>query len=301
METEAVLPMAAAPPPAIPPAGGIRSWPQRPMRSNFASARNLLKSRGTVSPTPRGTPESDYSAQNLPPYSRDAGMAQTAAEPPSEPGFDIPAEVAAVKAEDRGEPRLAFAPAEETPEERAWRAGGEPGLFDEAMAEDKMAEDKSEEPPIKLTFPEMHYGPEERETHSETGTGWPAGTASIDRIFEEELFIELDKALDLRTGGAEPAAKPLEPASLDLDLEPPDDSGAGTAAVEDPLPEPPPAVSDASQQELTIVGQYESAGTSYVMYSDGSIEARTGQTVFHFNSMAELKTFMDSEARSSQE
>jgi hypothetical protein len=37
------------------------------------------------------------------------------------------------------------------------------------------------------------------------------------------------------------------------------------------------------------------------MYSDGSIEARTEHAVFHFKSMAELKAFMESEARTSQE
>jgi hypothetical protein len=107
----------------------------------------------------------------------------------------------------------------------------------------------------------------------------------------------LDKALDSRTDDAEPPAEPLEPASPDL--APPDEAEAGTAAVENLSPEPPPLVS--STQELAIVGQYESAGTSYVMYSDGSIEARTEHAVFHFKSMAELKAFMESEARTSQE
>jgi hypothetical protein len=288
MVPEAVPPKAAAPPQAIAPDGGVRSWPQRPMRSNLAAARSLLKSRGAVLPTPRGTAESDYSSQNGPPSSRGGVSAQTAVEPPSEPGFDTPAEVAAEKAEDMAETRAAFAPAEEAPAERAWREGGEPGLFDEAIAGDK-----SEEPPIGQTPPEMRYTPGEPEAQSEMGTSWPAEIASIDRIFEEELFIELDKALDSRTDDAEP------PAPASPDLAPPDESEAGTAAVEDLSPEPPPLVS--STQELAIVGQYESAGTSYVMYSDGSIEARTEHAVFHFKSMAELKAFMESEARTSQE
>lgn len=288
----AVPPMAAAPPQAIPPAGGVRSWPQRPMRSNLTAARSLLKSRGAVLPTPRGTAESDYSSQNSPPSSRVGVAAQTAAEPPSEPGFDTPAEVAAEKAEDKAETRAAFAPAGEMPAERAWRAGGEPGVFDEAIAGDK-----SEEPPIGQTPPKMRYTPGEPEAQSEMGTSWPAEIASIDRIFEEELFIELDKALDSRTEDVEPSAEPLEPANPDL--VPPDESEARTGAVEDLSPEPPPLVS--STQELAIVGQYESAGTSYVMYSDGSIEARTEHAVFHFKSMAELKAFMESEARTSQE
>jgi hypothetical protein len=294
----AVPPTAAAPPTAIPPAGGVRSWPQRPMRSNLAAARNLLKPRGTVLPAPRGTAESDHSSPNIPPFARGGLTAQTVAEPPFEPGFGMPAEVAAVKAEDKAETEPAFAPAGETSAERAWREGGEPGLFDEAMAGDKI-----EEPPAGQILPEMRDGPGVPEAQSGRDMDWPAGTASIDRIFEEELFIELDKALESRTGGAEPSAEPIEPASLDLapPVESESEAEAGTAAVEDPLLEPPPDVSGAGQQELTVLGQYESGGTAYVMYSDGSIEARTQRAVFHFKSMAELKAFMESEARTSQE
>ena len=132
----------------------------------------------------------------------------------------------------------------------------------------------------------------------------------MEHAFEEELFIELERALDLQNGGAEPSLEPIEPPNPDLaptlaaaelppDLAQPLDLAQTleleTAAVVDPH-----AVSSAGQEELAIVGQYESAGTSYVMYSDGSIEARTERAVFHFKSMAELKTFMESEARTSE-
>jgi hypothetical protein len=80
------------------------------------------------------------------------------------------------------------------------------------------------------------------------------------------------------------------------------ESEAVTAAVPEPSTEPPPTASSGpDQEELAIVGQYESAGTSYVMYSDGSIEARTAHEVFHFKSMTELKTFLDSEAQTSHD
>ena len=42
-----------------------------------------------------------------------------------------------------------------------------------------------------------------------------------------------------------------------------------------------------------MIGRYDSDGTSYVMYSDGSIEAQSETGVFRFNSMAELKAFIE--------
>ncbi|MGH6863762.1 MAG: hypothetical protein ACRECN_05745, partial [Methylocella sp.] len=57
----------------------------------------------------------------------------------------------------------------------------------------------------------------------------------------------------------------------------------------------------ASEAGLAIVGRYESEGTSYVMYADGSIEARTQHAVLHFNSMDELKAFMEAQEQTSKE
>ena len=43
-----------------------------------------------------------------------------------------------------------------------------------------------------------------------------------------------------------------------------------------------------------VIGRYESEGTSYVMYADGSIDAQSEAGVYRFASMAELKTFIES-------
>ena len=51
-------------------------------------------------------------------------------------------------------------------------------------------------------------------------------------------------------------------------------------------PETPPA-------NLAVIGRYDSEGTSYVMYSDGSIEAQSEAGIYRFNSMAELKAFIE--------
>jgi len=49
------------------------------------------------------------------------------------------------------------------------------------------------------------------------------------------------------------------------------------------------------EERGAIVGSYESGGTSYVMYADGSIDAQSERGAFRFNSMAELKAFLDAQ------
>jgi hypothetical protein len=63
--------------------------------------------------------------------------------------------------------------------------------------------------------------------------------------------------------------------------------------VEKPRGSPPRRGDD----RFDVIGRYESEGTSYVMFADGSIDARSNLGAFHFSSMAELKAFMESQAR----
>jgi hypothetical protein len=58
-------------------------------------------------------------------------------------------------------------------------------------------------------------------------------------------------------------------------------------------PEAAVAAEPESVSHPTEMGRYEADGTTYVMYSDGSIEAQTEQGVYRFGSMAELKAFFD--------
>ncbi len=51
------------------------------------------------------------------------------------------------------------------------------------------------------------------------------------------------------------------------------------------------------EDKLTVIGRYELDGTSYVMFADGSIDVQTERGAFRFASMAELKAFMDAQAR----
>jgi hypothetical protein len=203
-------------------------------------------------------------------------------EPPSEPGFAMPGEVAA-KSEDEAKTRPASTPAGEPPAEPAWNADGEPGLFDD---------DQAKELPIEARLQEPHIDPGEPATESGPRVTWPAEMASIGAILSEDHLIEPDPALDARREGAKPSPEAIEPASVDP--APPFVAEALPAA--DPREPSPPAVPADSEAGLAIVGRYESEGTSYVMYADGSIEARSERGVFHFQSMAELKAFMEAQA-----
>jgi hypothetical protein len=271
-------------PAAMPPAAGLRTWPQRPTRPNLTFARNFLKSRGTGLPAASGTPESDFALPKHPLFSRAAPrVSEAAMEPPSDRGFVMPGEVAAAKSEDEAKTRPASASAVEAPAEPARHADGEPGLF---------ADDQAKEPPIEARLQETHFDPGEPETEFGPRVTWPAETASIDAIFSEDDLIEPDPALDAWKEGAKPSPEAIEPVSVDP--APPFVSEALPAA--DPREPSPPVVPAAGEAGLAIVGHYESEGTSYVMYADGSIEARSERGVFHFQSMAELKAFMEAQA-----
>jgi len=272
---------AGPPAAAMPPAASSRTWPQRAARPNLTPARNVLNSRGTVPPAARGTLESDFALPKLPRVSRAAPtVSQAAMEPPSEPGFAMPAEVAATNAEDEAKTRPASAPAAEAPAEPPWNADDEPGLFDD---------DQAKEPPLEAQLQETHIGTGEPESESGHRATWPAETASTDATLGEDHLVEPDPALDAWKEGAKPSPEAIEPASLapappfGFEALP----GAGPRE-----PSPPPA----REAGLAIVGRYESEGTSYVMYADGSIEARSERGVFHFRSMAELKAFMEAQA-----
>lgn len=49
-------------------------------------------------------------------------------------------------------------------------------------------------------------------------------------------------------------------------------------------------------EEPAVIGHYEAEGTSYTMFSDGSIEAQSERGVARFKSMAELKAYFESQA-----
>ena len=107
------------------------------------------------------------------------------------------------------------------------------------------------------------------------------------------------------TRGAAPKAEQTE-ASAASDRAASQPAAEGTPAA--PAEAPPPARLGAEKpvaspphrgdDRFNVVGRYESQGTSYVMFADGSIDARSALGALHFSSMAELKAFMESQTRS---
>jgi hypothetical protein len=86
-------------------------------------------------------------------------------------------------------------------------------------------------------------------------------------------------------------------------------STAEAAIIVEPISEPESAPEEAAAEELasepeenipdeprpaTIIGTYNSGDNTYVMFSDGSIEAQTPSGIFHFQSLDELKAFIAS-------
>ncbi|MFD2677591.1 hypothetical protein [Camelimonas lactis] len=89
-----------------------------------------------------------------------------------------------------------------------------------------------------------------------------------------------------------PAPRPLAPRPLVAG----DDAPAARSAVAPEVPgvsgpaaKPSPAPAAAPAGPPTVVGSYTAAGSLYVMYSDGSIEAQTDSGVLHFPSLDALK------------
>jgi hypothetical protein len=70
-------------------------------------------------------------------------------------------------------------------------------------------------------------------------------------------------------------------------------------ALHEPAPEPSAEVVDEEPAEPSppstpaILGQYEASGARYTMYVDGTIDAETPHGVYRFESMEELKRFLE--------
>jgi hypothetical protein len=107
-------------------------------------------------------------------------------------------------------------------------------------------------------------------------------------------------ATDDKPAGSEPGA---ETPGLDLKADPAARFGA-TEKPGEPPREAAPITSieerrsqDAkragiSAGEASVIGTYSSGGNSYIMYSDGSIQADTPNGMFRFKSLDELKDFI---------
>lgn len=101
------------------------------------------------------------------------------------------------------------------------------------------------------------------------------------------------------SGAADPTdlARPDRHDTPEAEPLPPTATTVATAAAAEPEPgaAAPEAVTVAAREApaSAVIGRYESEGTSYVMYADGSIDAQSSAGVYRFASMAELKRFIE--------
>ena len=117
---------------------------------------------------------------------------------------------------------------------------------------------------------------------------------------------------------AEPNPQPAadEIAKAQLDAQPSQNLEALAESVKEEIPEQPSAtmpdeptadISEASLEDaaatkpsatkLSIVGEYHSGGTHYIIFADGSIEARSQSGIFQFASMEDLRAFIAEQAK----
>ena len=87
--------------------------------------------------------------------------------------------------------------------------------------------------------------------------------------------------------------------------EAPSAAEAGTDQQAPQTHEPAPVEVEAAQEtaesapaptaEPGVIGRYSSGGSDYTLYSDGSIDAQTDQGLFRFESMAELRAYIEAQ------
>ncbi|WP_336487652.1 hypothetical protein [Methylobacterium nigriterrae] len=91
------------------------------------------------------------------------------------------------------------------------------------------------------------------------------------------------------------APEPVRPAASEAEVAPPLRPALDTAPEPEAPSEPEPAQEPAeTEPKLEVVGTYASGGNTYVMYSNGAIEADTPRGRFTFGSLDELKAFVES-------
>ena len=124
--------------------------------------------------------------------------------------------------------------------------------------------------------------------------------ASGENDWLDRAFSELDEELaagvhlagheaPVAGGHGEPhptAAEALPAAGDTIEAEPLRSAELAQVPAPAATPSPRPA-------ESAVIGRYESEGTSYVMFADGSIEAQSDAGIYRFSSMAELKAFIE--------
>lgn len=177
---------------------------------------------------------------------------------------------------------------ENIPEEPAPSRHSEPFMpFPPRTSSDLPASQEDEAPEVKV--PDFLLGDRLRETYEnsrdadvdESLYAEEAEKPAVEVRVEEERLAVLDEVNEpIIVSEPEPesesAKEPVEEVAASEEPSKP----------EEPEPEAP--------RSATIIGTYNSGENTYVMFSDGSIEAQTPGGIFHFQSLDELKAFIAS-------
>ncbi|MBX9934294.1 MAG: hypothetical protein K2Y56_22720 [Methylobacterium sp.] len=119
----------------------------------------------------------------------------------------------------------------------------------------------------------------------------PADTSAQQLHVEEEpatRSAEEQPETALKTGPETDLFAPAVPVAAPAETDLSDEPELRPALTEEPADPETPA-----EPALAVVGTYVSGGNTYVMYSDGSIEADTPRGRFTFKSLDELKAFVE--------
>ena len=121
----------------------------------------------------------------------------------------------------------------------------------------------------------------------------PEPVRAADPVVEPHVEVHSPSAepIGLRSFLDEPAPAPA-PEAPAAQSEPSPEPEAAAPAVQEPAPQEPEP-EEAATEERHAVGSYASGANTYVMFSDGSIEADTPRGRFTFGSLDELKSFVN--------
>ncbi|WP_457093463.1 hypothetical protein [Microvirga sp. P5_D2] len=143
----------------------------------------------------------------------------------------------------------------------------------------------SDEDTSEVKVPDFLLGDRLRDTYEESRTSAVDESLFVEEtekpVEEKRVEEERDDILDIVTEPAPVAEPEREPEPVE------------EAVADEPVPaeeEQAPA----EPRSATIIGTYNSGDNTYVMFSDGSIEAQTPSGIFHFQSLDELKAFIAS-------
>ncbi|KLK92740.1 hypothetical protein AA309_13870 [Microvirga vignae] len=144
---------------------------------------------------------------------------------------------------------------------------------------------------IEIKVPDFLLAERRNETYSEARSSDDDTSLFADEPKLEEPE-EPQSAFD-SDGTPEPLPEPVSAPEPETEREPePVLAEEETAAPEEPAREEEAA--EEPRSGATIIGTYNSGDNTYVMFSDGSIEAQTPGGVFRFQSLDELKAFIAS-------